>query len=136
MTIKKSQPDKGKHIKVDAEKDKPYQNIHHPVFCFKHLHTKYNLSKCTDKEKKCLIEQIALISQKTWDELVLTQRHGIGCEKIEIKSLKANIPVSFTDDVKHLLAFRFDGKKPFVGFRNGFIFHVFFIDRDFTLYNH
>ena len=55
-----------------------------------------------------------------------------------IDSLNCELPHSIksTEDVKFLLAFRFDQMKPFVGFRNRFIFHVLFIDRDFTLYKH
>lgn len=132
--INKPRKNKGKNIKQPDDK---YNNMNYPVFCFKHLSKKYHLDYCTDSEKKCLMEQLVLLSSMTWNEIQLASKHGTGSEKIELSSLKdTQIPISFTDDVGHLLALRFDGKKPIVGFRNGFIFHVFFIDRDFTLYNH
>jgi hypothetical protein len=111
-------------------------SFEHPIFCFKHLHKDYHIDKCTDNEKKQLIDKIIKISSITWKELEYASRKGLGAEKIQITSIKPSIPASFTDDVNHLLAFRFDGKKPFVGFRNKFVFHVFYIDRSFTLYNH
>jgi hypothetical protein len=94
------------------------------------------LDKCTNEEKRKFIEQVVKISSMSWEQLQLAPRHGLGSEKIFPGSIKSAIPGDLRDEVNMLLAFRFDGKKPFVGFRNGFIFHVFFIDRDFTLYNH
>ncbi|MDR1918140.1 MAG: hypothetical protein LBQ65_00660 [Tannerellaceae bacterium] len=133
--MKKPALDKGQRFSIKEEIEDVFP-IDYPVFCFKHLQRDYHLNKCTADEKKCLIEQIVLLSQKTWDEIQLSPRHGSGSEKIDIKSIKAPLPMSFTEDVKHLLALRFDGKKAFVGFRHKFIFHIFYIDRDFTLYNH
>ena len=77
-------------------------------------------------------------AQGTWRVLQHSDRHGSGCEKIRLNSLKSELPVSISsmEDVNFLLAFRFDGLKPFVGHRNRFIFHVLYIDRDFTLYKH
>jgi hypothetical protein len=40
-----------------------------------------------------------------------------------------------TEEV-NLIAFRFDGKKPMVGYRDGVTFYVLFLDRSFTLYDH
>jgi hypothetical protein len=116
--------------------EQKYNGIDYPVFCFKHLHKDYHLNKCDDSEKKCLIDQLILLSSYTWNKLQLSPRHGIGSEKIQINSIRPELPLSFTEDVKNLLAFRFDGKKAFVGFRNGFLFHIFYIDRNFTLYDH
>lgn len=124
----------GNNIK---QPDIKYSNIDYPVFCFRHLHKRYHLDKCNDSEKKCLIDQIAMLSLNAWTDIQLSGKHGIGAEKISINALRgAKLPANFTEDITHLLAFRFDGKKPFIGFRNGFIFHIFFIDRAFTLYNH
>jgi hypothetical protein len=124
---------KGKKISLTEQK---YGNINYPVFCFKHLHRDYHLSNCSDSEKKNLIDQLIQISSYTWEQLQLSHRHGVGSEKISISSIKTKLPLSFTEEVKNLLAFRFEGKKSFVGFRNGFLFHIFFIDRNFTLYDH
>lgn len=118
--------------------DKSELDLSHPVFCFKYLHKDYSLDKCTAEEKRALIEQLVLLSQFEWKALQLSGRHGLGSEKIEINSLNngIRIPYDLTQEVKHLLAFRFDGKKVIVGHRERFVFHVLFIDRNFTLYNH
>lgn len=113
-------------------------NFSHPVFCFKYLHKDYNLDKCTSNEKRCFIEQLILLSQHDWNTLQLSNKHGIGSEKIDINALSngIHIPYNLTQEVKHLLAFRFDGKKAFIGYREKFVFHIFFIDRAFNVYKH
>jgi hypothetical protein len=133
--IKSPAPHKGKAL---IQSDKPrVERINYPVFCFKYLHKDYHIDKCTPEEKKKLIEHIVSLSSMTWEQLQLSPRHALGSEKISPQSIKASIPSDYmSEEVNTLLAFRFDGKKPFVGFRNGFIFHVFYIDRDFTLYSH
>lgn len=132
--LKGVKPDKGKFLKekelisIDA--------FQHPVFCFKYIHGDFALNHCTADEKVALIEQIIRLSGMTWNDIRLSHRHGMGSEKIGIGSIKAGLPDILTEDVDHLLALRFIGKAPFVGWRNKFIFHVFYIDRDFKLYKH
>ena len=115
-----------------------YNAIDYPIFCFKHIHRDYNLDRCNESEKKLLMEHLVKLSSRTWTQIQLAPRHGAGSEKISLSSIKAPLPQTFplTDDVASLLAIRFDGMKAVIGFRNGFIFHIFYIDRDFSLYHH
>ena len=108
----------------------------HPIFCFKYIHADYAVHHCSTDEKIALIEQIIRLSTMSWSSIQLAPKYGMGSEKINIGSLKVGLPDLITDDVNHLLAIRFLGKAPFVGWRNKFIFHVFYIDRAFTLYRH
>ncbi|EML0361258.1 hypothetical protein RI835_000583 [Providencia rettgeri] len=62
-------------------------------------------------------------------------RHGLGFEKIKSSSIKASIPKHITDDVD-LIAFRFFGMSPMVGYRNESTFFIVWLDRSFTLYDH
>jgi len=109
--------------------------FNYPVFCFKHLQADYSLAQCDKDERAAFIEQLCMYSQMTWQQIILAPRHGLGSEKISLDSIRAPLPRSVTPDVT-LLALRFDGKKPFVGYRYHFIFHVLYIDRGFTLYPH
>lgn len=112
-----------------------FDNIEHPIFCFRYLNKNFDLSKCDINDKKALIERICKLSQMTWLEIQMADRHGLGSEKIKQTSLKAPIPSHISKDID-FLALRFNGKKPIVGYKNGFIFHVVFIDSKFELYNH
>jgi hypothetical protein len=126
--------DDGKRIKATQENQTPYQ-FDYPIFCFRHIHRIYGLEQCTANEKSALIDRLYKLSQLTWQQISITQRHGFGFEKIEQTSIKTEMPKHITKDVT-LYSFRFDGLKPFVGYRSTYIFHIVFIDRDFTLYNH
>lgn len=113
------------------------ENIEHPVFCFRHMHPEYCLEQCDNQQTVSFIKQLVNLSKLTWQQITQTHRHGMGFEKMTIDSLKAKCPPFVTEDVEHLLAFRYDGKKPFLGLRNRFIFHVISIEREFgELYNH
>lgn len=106
-----------------------------PAFCFQHLDSSHPLEKCTPEEKVALINQIRLLSQMTWLQIKGAPRHGAGSETIARSSIMRAIPSHVTDDVT-FLALRFDGKKAMVGYRIGRIFHIIWLDRDFTLYSH
>ena len=108
----------------------------HPAFCFQHMRDGYCLSNCELKEKAALAETMHELSKLTWAQIHGTHRHGKGCERIDQTSIKGDsVPHYITDDV-NLLAFRFFGKAPMVGFRTGRIFHIVWLDRNFTLYKH
>lgn len=108
----------------------------HPVFCLEFLRPAYCLSKCDVKEKAALADTLHELSRLTWSQIQAAPRHGKGCEKIDRASIKGDsIPLHITDDT-HLLAFRFFGKAPMVGYRTDRIFHLVWLDRDFTLYSH
>jgi hypothetical protein len=108
----------------------------HPVFCLKYLDRKYYcLSVCTKEEKAAFADTLDRLSQLTWTEISKSSRHGLGYEKIARNSIRATIPKHVEDDVI-FIAFRFYGKAPMVGYRKDAIFHILWIDRDFTLYQH
>ena len=77
-----------------------------------------------------------MLSKKTWQEIEYSGRHSSGSEKISRDEINLELPEDISDDVSFFLAIRFFDMKPFVGFRNRFIFHVLYIDRDFSLYRH
>jgi hypothetical protein len=74
-------------------------------------------------------------SQLTWIQLQLTPRHGLGSEKIARAAIRPIIP-DIAKGVEFFLAFRFSGMKPMVGMRRGAVFHVLWLDRDFSVYPH
>ncbi len=75
------------------------------------------------------------LSSMTWEQIRQAQRHGLGQEIIPQDSIRAGKPPHVTPEV-NFYALRFDGLKPFVGYKKDFIFHIVYIDRAFTLYDH
>lgn len=133
--LKKRKAQKGESIGF-SEIDSLYKDIAHPVFCFKYLHRKYNVGVLSPDQRNQFLNQLYNLSQLTWNVINTSPRHGMGFEKITLKQIKPDLNPSFTEDVQHLLSFRFDGMKPFLGHRRGFILHLLFIDPNMEVYDH
>lgn len=121
---------------MHATEDKWERSFDYPVFCFKHLHRDFHLDLCDSDDRIAILNKIVLLSTLRWQEIQTSGRHGLGSEKIAVGSIKASRPAFLTPDVDFLLALRFNGRKPMVGHRNKFIFHILYFDRNFTLYDH
>lgn len=106
-----------------------------PVFSFHHLSKDYCITKCDNNDRLAFVEKMHKLSQITWEVIRTSHRHGLGSEKIDHKSIRASIPPHVTKEIP-IIALRFNGKKPMVGYKEKNIFHVIWFDRDFTLYDH
>lgn len=106
-----------------------------PVFCLRHLGGQYCLSRCDQELRAAFADTLHKLSRMTWAEIAHGDRHKSGYEILPQNKIKAHIPEHITPDV-NLLAFRFHSKRPMVGYRDGRTFHVLFLDRDFSLYDH
>lgn len=136
MAIKQQKADKGKHIAPTEDLFTFPKNVfNYPIFCLKYLHKDFCITRCDKDEKISLLEKLHQLSSMTWEQIRQAGRHGLGTEKIEQDSIKAGKPLHVTPDVT-MYAIRFQGKKPMVGYKSHFIFHILYIDRSFTLYNH
>lgn len=113
------------------------ENFEHPLFCFRFIHKDFSLDQCSKEHRISFIEKLMKLSQVNWQDLIKCHRHGLGFEKMPMNKLKARLPASISAEFEELLAFRYHGKRPFLGYRNRFIFHVIFIEREFgELYDH
>lgn len=133
--IKNPSPEKGKKIKGKNDGSGP-SSLDYPIFCFKYLQKGYDFDPLEDEYICAFTKQLHRLSQLTWQIIQTSPRHGLGSEKIVKDSIKANIPPFLSEDVT-LLAFRYIGKLPFVGYRNEAILHILWIEKQFgELYNH
>lgn len=106
------------------------------MFCLQHCRCKgYSLPDCERDERAAFASTLDRLSQLTWNQIRNAPRHGSGSEKIARGAIRAAIPPSVKEDAS-LLALRFDGMKPMVGYKDGRVFHILWLDRDFTLYDH
>ncbi len=107
-------------------------NTLHPIFDVSDLSKgPYSLALCTKDEKSAFADKLVEMSQSSWQELFQANRHKQGYEIIENYPKPSNL----TDDVK-IIAFRFYGMAPMIGYRQEQIFHIIALDRDFTAYKH
>jgi hypothetical protein len=122
--------------KIVNPHDEIFNNPVDPVFCFKYLHRDFSIDTIDKEKKGALLDQLYKLSQLTFQDIIYSQRHGLGTEKISKSSIKPKIPNFVTDEVE-LIAFRYSGKLPFLGFRNRNVLHLIFIENNFgDVYNH
>ncbi len=106
-----------------------------PVFGLYQMDKKWCITTCEQRERAAFASKLRVLSQLTWREIRSTHRHASGSEKIPWDAIRTGIPDNIPKDAT-FLAFRFQGRKSMVGHRERQIFHIIWIDRDFTLYEH
>jgi hypothetical protein len=129
--IKKKYAQQNK-IKVPSENN---IELDYPVFCFRHLQT---VSDGDFKFYSDFIERLNSLSKLTWKQINVSSRHSYGTEKMPINKIKQQLPKFVTPEISHLTVFRANGdNRPFLGLRNGTIFHIIFIEEKFgNIYDH
>ena len=132
--IKNRLPDHGAKLKTHGSSSTSTQLLR-PKFSLEHLVRDFCISNCTKDEKAALADKQHQLSQQTWQQIMQSSRHKQGCETIDRKAIVAPIPACITEDVT-ILAFRFAGLAPMVGFRRNEVFFVVWLDRGFCLYDH
>ena len=126
--------EKGERISARETTDIPPEQ-QPPLFSLRYMNKHYSISQCTKDEKAALADTLHQLSQLTWSQIKASPRHGLGYEKIDRNVIKSSIPSHIKDDV-NLIAFRFCSMAPMVGYRDGAVFYIIWLDRDFTLYPH
>jgi hypothetical protein len=131
----KANQQKGKRITATPQLRDVAPEQQSPLFSLFHLQKGYSLSDCTKAEKAAFADTLLRLSQLTWNEMGSSPRHGLGYERIQRDAIRSSIPIHIKEDV-NFIAFRFCGKAPMVGYRDGNIFHVLWLDRAYSLYDH
>ncbi len=104
-----------------------------PLFSLEHLHPSYGINVCEKDDKAAFAERICELGKMTWRSIQASHRHSYGSEII--KSVKLPKPSCLGD--RAVLAFRYSGKKPMVGFRDGRVLNIVWIERQFgDVYDH
>lgn len=130
--IKPPKPGRGARIET-RESVAPNSDDLPPVFSFEHMADTHCVTACEQQEQAAFAEALFRRGRLPWKELRQAPRHGLGYEKID--RLNVQLPKTVTEDVS-IIAFRCIGKAPMIGYRDGRVFHILFIDRAFDVYDH
>lgn len=124
---------KTKRLKLDSSSLSIRKNK--ILFSFHYVQPgKYCFSKLNTDDKVHITESIFKRKNFVFQDLIDNHKYGLGSEKIPTKAINAVIPDFIQDNF--LLALRFNGKKPMVGYLQDNIFYILWFDHDFTLYKH
>jgi len=132
--LKPTPPDGGKRLSSPAPVTDP--DTLPPKFCLRGMRAGFSINDCEKDEKAAFAARLFELSRSSWAELRQMPRHGQGWEKLERNAIRGGIPSEITADVD-IIAFRFCGKAPMVGYRSqDGVFNIIWLDRSFTLYDH
>jgi len=84
------------------------------------------------------IQHLRKFCSLNWNDVRATQRHGFGTESIDVASLKSNAKTHVPSGLTKLLVLRATGNNhAFLGYRDGNVFQVLFIEYQFgDIYKH
>jgi hypothetical protein len=128
---------KKKNSQVTAQEPQTNYNKQPIIFSLERIVSgNYCFTSLDKPDKEQFAEAIFRRKNLTWEEVYSAQRHGLGTEKISVKSISEEKPRFITDDITDYLALRYNGKKAMVGIRQKNIFYVLWFDHNFSLYDH
>ena len=111
--------------------------IDYPIFCLHYIaNNKYSLANCTRDERAACMNTMRILSQFSWQ--YIESNHVKGCHIIKNKdsiSVTKPEPSPMSPELP-VIAFEFGDNKKMVGYRRECVFHIIWLDRDFSLYPH
>jgi hypothetical protein len=132
--LKPPSPEEGRRIKThEASGETPDRQ--RPTFCFEHMVDGYCVPSCNKEQKAALADALFERSRLTWGEIRQAGRTGQGYEKLARSALKRPVPPRVKPDAD-IIGFRFWSKARMVGYRDGTVFRVIWLDIHFDLYDH
>jgi hypothetical protein len=132
----KESKDKNNNSKFKVEEPKDYNNKPILFSLEKVVSGEYCFSSLKDIDKKQFAESIFKRRNMTWNDANSAGKHALGFEMIPRNAIKVSIPKFITEDQKKFIVFRFNGKKPMIGYRKKNIFYVLWFDNDYSAYKH
>lgn len=122
--------------KVEAPQESRVGQKQYISFSFELLHDA-SYTDCNEPQFFiCFLKRLKKLCELDWNEINKSQRHSFGYEKIPITAIKKDI--SIARDIDYLYSFRATGSNHvFLGFREGNIFKVVFIESKYgDIYTH
>lgn len=116
------------------------QNVddHPPAFSFEKMQegSGNSFTCCQDDDRLALAKRLFMLSRIPWKQIRQAPSKGLGSEQIPRDRIKRTIPTTVTEDVDSFSSLHFVGKKRFIGYRVGQIFHILWVDHTFEVYDH
>jgi len=136
--MKKPKQNQDKPTKANPSEKEYDSEANPPRFSFRYVvnTSPFDYDSLEKEHKVDLVNKLYRISQLTWAQIRLLDRHKLGYEEIKRDSLKFTVPSSVPEDA-NILAFRFSGLAPMIGYRSAFgTFYIIAFDTKFKAYEH
>ena len=135
--IKPPKPKRAPFLRSE-ETHAPNIDTYPPAFSFEKMMdgSGHSFNCCEDEDRLALAKRVFMLSRTPWNQIKMASSKGFGSESIPRDRIRPGIPASVTQDVSHFFSLHYSGKKRFLGYRVGQIFHVLWVDHDFSVYDH
>lgn len=109
-------------------------NDSRPVFSLHNLVNNYSIFDCSDDDKAQVAQRLQELSQRTWEQIQLSDRKGTGTETIARSGVNVPIPscIGMHDTI---LSVRCTQKARLIGFRRDAVFHIIWVDTAHAVYD-
>jgi len=122
----------GDHMRSPSTASAGSTNHLNPTFCFKYARG------LDGGERGCywaLVKTLRDIAQLTWQQIMFSQRKGMGFEKIPLAQLRVALD-PYADSIDDVIAFRISEKWRLIGHRSDGILRVLYVDGAAEAYKH
>lgn len=106
-----------------------------PMFSMRYLQKGFDVEDCEKDDQAAFARRLCKWSKMTWQEIQSHEKHGLGHETMPHKSMRVALPPQITPDV-NILVFRLSFPKTIIGYKDGVVFYVLWIDPDLKCYDH
>jgi len=109
-----------------------------PAFSFEKMAdgSGHSFNCCQEEDRLALSKRMFMLSRMPWQQINLAPSKGMGAEKISRGEINPGIPTAVTEDVSYFYSLHYYGKKRFIGYKVGQIFHILWVDHNFGVYDH
>lgn len=135
MTFRKPPPSRGKKLSLGAGAEKVEDwRRKNPVFSLQHTVPGYCVADCNHEQKIAFANTLLQLGKRTWLQVMQSDKHGSGSEKIPRRTIKVRIPANITEDQEFFTVVRFFGKCPMIGYVDGGVYYLVWLDRNHDIY--
>ena|SRR5271157_118406 len=135
MRLRPRTLDKGKRVGVNAaEVEREDWRKKNPAFSLQYTVTGFCVSDCTRDEKAAFASTLLQLGKRSWMEILQSDKHGSGSEKIPRNNMRVAIPEHVSEDQQFFTVVRFCGKSPMIGYVRQGIYYIMWLDRNHVCY--
>lgn len=132
--IKNPEANGGENLKAPSMFKDGDTNDRHPAFCFRQTQYGFRWSDCDDQDRNGFCGRIETLSQMNWQTMYNTVKNT-AIEKIPQEAFLKQLPPKTPGD-RVFYSARGNGKARIIGYREGKVFHVVWLDRKGEMYDH
>ena len=134
MRIRQQKPDKGKRLGVSAAIEQEDWRKKNPAFSLQYTVSGFCVADCNQEEKAAFASTLLQLGKRTWLQILQSDKHGSGSEKILRKQMRVAIPQHVNEDQEFFTVVRFHDKSPMIGYVNQGIYYILWLDRNHDCY--